>query len=157
MTQLNSDLIELLAAFEKNNVRYLIIGGYAVGIHAEPRYTKDCDLWISTDAENAEAVYRTLTEFGAPLYGTTPKDFQGENEFFFFGEPPNRIDILMGPPGGADFDGAWEARETREINGVKIHYVSRQHLIDLKRAAGRDIDLRDIAALIASDPSNKSS
>ena len=80
---MNSDLIELLAAFEKYGVKYLIIGGYAVGFHAEPRYTKDCDIWIATDKKNAAAVYKTLKEFGAPLSGATARDFEGDDEFFF--------------------------------------------------------------------------
>lgn len=154
MTQLNSDLIDLLAAFEENGVKYLIIGGYAVSFHAEPRYTKVCDFWIATDPANAKAVHKTLKEFGAPLFGTTPKDFQGKDEFFSFGSPPNRIDILMGPPGGIEFDDAWAKRESETVEGVAINYVCREHLIALKRASGRDIDRRDVDTLIASDPKN---
>jgi len=149
---MNSDLIELLAAFEDNGVKYLVIGGYAVGLHAEPRYTKDCYLWIATDPDNAQAVYKTLKQFGAPLFGATPEDFQGEDEFFFFGEPPNRIDILMGPPGGVFFEDAWKERITESLDRVPIHYISRRHLIQLKQASGRPIDKRDVKALRASDP-----
>ena len=143
---MNSDLIELLAAFENNNVRYLIIGGYAVGFHAEPRYTKDCDIWIATDPENAKAVYDTLKGFGAPLFDATPKDFEDSDAFFFFGEPPNRIDIIMGPPGG-DFNAAWENRVTQQAEGTSINFASRADLIALKRAAGRPQDLLDIDML----------
>jgi hypothetical protein len=144
---MNSDLIELLAAFEKNKVRYLIIGGYAVGFHVEPRYTKDCDFWIATDAKNAKAVYATLKQFGAPLHGTTPKDFQGDNEFFYFGQPPNRIDIIMGPPGDINFDDAWKRRVVQTVNGTPLIYASREDLIRLKEASGREIDKRDVKAL----------
>jgi hypothetical protein len=144
---MNSDLIELLAAFEKNGVRYLIIGGYAVGFHAEPRYTKDCDFWTATDSNNAEAIFATLKQFGAPLFGTTPKDFEGDNEFFFFGEAPNRVDIIMGPPGGIDFEDAWARRLEQDVNGVRVFYISKGDLIALKQASGRDIDKRDVKAL----------
>ena len=147
---MNSDLIELLAAFEKNNVKYLVIGGYAVSFHAEPRYTKDCNFWIATDAANAEAVYQTLKEFGAPLFGATPEDFQKEGSFFFFGEAPNRVDLISGPPGDVDFGSAWERRVTAMIDDVPIYYVSRDDLITLKAASGREIDERDIKALRAS-------
>ena len=67
----NSDFTDLLRLFNANNVRYLIIGGYAVIQYAEPRYTKDLDVWISTDISNAQAVYRALKEFGAPLVELT--------------------------------------------------------------------------------------
>lgn len=63
----NSDFSDLLRIFNDNHVRYLVIGGYAVVQYAEPRFTKDLDVWISTDSANAESVYNALLEFGAPL------------------------------------------------------------------------------------------
>jgi uncharacterized protein (DUF1330 family) len=74
--QLNLDLIELLEAFEKFGVRYLVIGGYAVSIYGEPRYTKDIDFWIATDRRNAEAVHAALRHFGARLHGNGPEDLR---------------------------------------------------------------------------------
>ena len=63
------DFKDLLSVFDAQKVEYLIVGGYAVSYHAQPRATKDLDLWISSDAENARAVHRALAEFGAPLQG----------------------------------------------------------------------------------------
>jgi len=145
---LNSDLIELLAGFEKNGVKYLIIGGYAVGFHAEPRYTKNCDIWVATDRKNAAAVHRTLVEFGAASQGASAADFEDRDAFFKFGAPPNRIDILLSPPGG-DFEAAWRRRVTEKVSGIPVHYVCRDDLIALKRVSGRASDKRDIAALKA--------
>lgn len=146
---MNSDLIELFAGFERNGVRYLIIGGYAVGFHAEPRYTKDCDIWVATDRKNAVGVHRTLVEFGAALKGVTAADFEDRDAFFMFGAAPNRIDLLLAPPGG-EFEDAWRRRVTEKVGGVPVHYVSRADLIALKMASGRPIDKRDVAALRAS-------
>jgi hypothetical protein len=95
----NSDFTELLKFFKDNNVRYMIIGGYAVIQYAEPRYTKDLDVWISTDTTNAGAVYKALKEFGAPLAELTEEDFAEEGYFYQMGVPPMRVDILMGIPG----------------------------------------------------------
>ncbi len=89
--------------FNDNGVRYLVIGGYAVIQYAEPCYTKDLDLWISTDKDNAAAVYKALKEFGAPLAGLA------EEDFYQVGIPPIRVDILMGIP-GLEFDSAWQHR-----------------------------------------------
>ena len=83
----NSDFSDLLRIFNDNNVKYLVIGGYAVVQYAEPRFTKDLDLMISTDARNAQAVYNALKQFGAPLAGLTPKDFSEEGFFFQRGVP----------------------------------------------------------------------
>ncbi len=73
---------ELLKTFNDNNVQYLVIGGYALIQYAEPRYTKDLDLWISTTPENATAVFNSLKQFGAPLDDLTSKDF-AEDGFFY--------------------------------------------------------------------------
>ena len=78
----NSDFSDLLRLFNVNQVRYLVIGGYALIQYAEPRYTKDLDVWISADATNAQAVYRALREFGAPLAGLTAADFAQEGYFY---------------------------------------------------------------------------
>ena len=89
----NSDFSDLLRIFNDHNVRYMVFGGYAVVQYAEPRFTKDLDMLISTDTANAEAVYNALLEFGAPLSGLTSKDFAEEGFFFQMGVPPVRVDI----------------------------------------------------------------
>ena len=143
---MNSDSIELLAAFAHENIRYLIVGGYAVSFHAEPRYTKYLDILIATTHENAQALYHTLAKFGVPLNDVTPQDFENKELFFMIGSPPNRIDILMGIP-GIDFEQAWENRVEAEIDGITIYYISREDLIASKQAVGRDQDLLDIPML----------
>ena len=105
----NSDFSDLLNLFNANNVKYLIIGGYAVIQYAEPRYTKDLDIWVSVDIDNAAVVYKALKEFGAPLVGLTEADFSEEGFFYQMGRPPMRVDILMGIP-GVSFDQAWQQR-----------------------------------------------
>lgn len=143
---MNSDSIELLAAFTHANIKYLIVGGYAVSFHAEPRYTKSLDILIATTHKNAQALYHTLAKFGVPLQDVTPEDFENKELFFMIGAPPNRIDILMGIP-GVDFEQAWENRVEADIDGITIFYISREDLIASKRAVGRDQDLLDIKIL----------
>jgi hypothetical protein len=75
MTLLNSDLIEFLGVFQESEVRFLVVGGYAVMKYTEPRATKDIDLWIDATLENAERVCQAVARFGAPLFGYTPEDF----------------------------------------------------------------------------------
>jgi predicted nucleotidyltransferase len=142
----NSDFTDLLKLFNDNQVRYLVIGGYAVIQYAEPRYTKDLDLWISTDTTNAAAVYKALKAFGALLAGMTEADFAEEGYFYQMGVPPVRVDILMGVPGGV-FEQAWLKRVEVDFDGVKVPFISRQDLIAAKLAAGRPQDLLDAKAL----------
>ncbi|MBI2757483.1 MAG: nucleotidyltransferase [Chloroflexi bacterium] len=138
----NSDFSDLLRIFNDRNVKYLVIGGYAVVQYAEPRFTKDLDLLISTDTANADAVYNALREFGAPLTGLTPKDFSEEGFFFQMGVPPVRVDVLMGIP-GIKFDDCWNRRIEVDFDGLKVVFISKEDLIASKRAAGRPQDLVD--------------
>ena len=138
----NSDFSDLLRIFNDHNVKYLVIGGYAVVQYVEPRFTKDLDVLIGTDTKNADAVYNALKEFGAPLAGLTPKDFSEEGFFFQMGVPPVRVDVLMGIP-GVQFDECWDRRLEVDFNGLKVIFISREDLISSKRAAGRPQDLID--------------
>lgn len=142
----NSDFSDLLNLFKANNVKYMVIGGYAVVQYTEPRFTKDLDLWISTHPKNADAVFNALKEFGAPLEGMSPKDFSEEGYFYQMGVPPVRVDILMGIP-GVQFDEAWERRVEVQFDDVSVTIISREDLIQAKRAAGRPQDLLDADSL----------
>ena len=138
----NSDFTDLLKIFNDNNVRYLVIGGYAVVQYSEPRYTKDLDLWISTDPTNAASIYKALQEFGAPLANLTVDDFAEEGYFYQMGVPPVRVDVLMGIPGG-NFEEAWQKRVEVDFDGLKVLFISKDDLITVKRASGRPQDLID--------------
>ena len=138
----NSDFSDLLRIFNDNNVRYLVIGGYAVVQYAEPRFTKDLDIWISTDSTNAQSVYTALHEFGAPLAGLTPKDFSEDGFFFQMGVPPVRVDVLMGIP-GVQFEECWKRRTEMDFDGLLVSFISKEDLIAAKQASGRPQDLID--------------
>ena len=142
----NSDFSDLLRIFNANHVRYLVIGGYAVVQYAEPRFTKDLDIWISTDSENAEAVYKSLRKFGAPLTNLSVEDFSEEGYFFQMGVPPVRVDVLMGIP-GTNFEECWERRVEVDFDSLKVNFISKQDLITSKRASGRPQDLLDADSL----------
>jgi hypothetical protein len=143
------DFKELLSIFNAHRVKYLVVGGYAVSFHAQPRVTKDIDLLIKADPENAKAVYAALAKFGAPMEGLTPKDFSERNKFFRLGREPVAVDILP-EIDGVDFDQAWEKRVEGVIDtatGLTAHFISAADLMTAKIAAGRPQDTADVAAL----------
>jgi hypothetical protein len=90
------DFRELLSVLNDEKVRYLVVGGYAVSLHAQPRATKDLDILIRPDNGNAAALFRALAKFGAPLEGLKPEDFVTSGSFFRMGVPP----VMVGRPAG---------------------------------------------------------
>ena len=140
------DYKDLLSAFHAHGVKYLIVGGYAVIYHAQPRYTKDIDFFINANEANANAVYAALAEFGAPLEDIRQEDFTDRNNFFRFGRDPRGFDILPDIP-GVDFDAAWERRVEILVDaatGLKGNLISADDLIASKLASGRPRDLADV-------------
>ena len=143
------DYTDLLSAFHAHGVRYLIVGAYAVIYHAQPRFTKDIDLFIKADPANAQATYAALAAFGAPLQGIRPEDFAERGSFFRFGHDPHGFDILPDIP-GVEFESAWERRVEGLIDpksGLKAFFISAPDLIAAKLAAGRPQDIADAEAI----------
>jgi Nucleotidyltransferase of unknown function (DUF6036) len=149
------DYKDLLSAFHAHGVKYLIVGGYAVGFHAQPRATKDIDLFIKADPANARATYAALAAFGAPLQNVRPEDFADRSSFFRCGHDPRGVDILPDIP-GVDFDAAWERRVEGVIDtksGLKAFFISKDDLIAAKLASGRTRDLADVEDIRAASQS----
>jgi hypothetical protein len=141
------DFKELLSLFTEFKVKYLVVGGYAVSFHAQPRATKNLDIYIKADSENAKALFAALAKFGAPLERFTPKDFIEKGTFYRMGQPPVMVDILP-EISGIDFDMAWEKRVEVEIDtGLMALFMDAGSLIAAKLSAGRPEDLADVAAL----------
>lgn len=143
------DYKDLLFAFQSHGVKYLVVGGFAVIYHAQPRYTKDIDLFVKADPANAEAIYAALAAFGAQLQDIRPEDFTDPNSFFRFGRDPKGFDILPSIP-GVDFDDAWERRVEIEVDattGQTANFISANDLIASKLASGRPQDLADADAV----------
>jgi len=143
---MNKDFRELLSAFNEHKVKYLIVSGYAVSYHSEPRTTKDLDLFIQSSPENAKAVFQALADFGAPLDGVSVEDFTNPEIIFQMGVPPQRIDLLQKIE-GVDFETAWDRRVRGPIlagDPFEAEYISARDLIQNKRAVGRPRDLLDV-------------
>ncbi|MGA7525147.1 MAG: nucleotidyl transferase AbiEii/AbiGii toxin family protein [Acidobacteriaceae bacterium] len=140
---------ELLRVLNARGVKFLVVGGYAFGAYAEPRATKDLDIFIRSDEENSEAIFRALADFGAPLHNFSPTDFR-DGSCFQIGSPPARIDILQ-QIDGITFDEAWKNRVEANIEGeTRVAVISREDLIRNKLASGREQDLLDVKKLRAS-------
>jgi hypothetical protein len=142
----SGDFNDLLSGFNAEEVRYLIVGGFALAAYGRPRYTKDLDIWVDPLGDNPERVFRALARFGAALDGVDANDFRDPDCVFQVGVEPLRIDILN-DISGLTFADAWPNRHESVYGKTPVFVISRSDLISNKRASGRPRDLRDIAAL----------
>jgi predicted nucleotidyltransferase len=144
---MDRNLRDLLFAFNKHRVKYVVIGGYAVAVHAQPRMTKDLDVFIESSPENALATFKALAEFGAALADFTIQDFHTPTVCARFGNPPYCFDILQ-QIAGVDFPTVYEHSEEFLIDGdLPARYISAEDLITNKLASGRLQDLADVEAI----------
>jgi len=152
-----TDFKELLSVFNAQNVKYLVVGAYAVSLYAQPHATKDLDILIKADPENASALYMALAKFGAPPEGLSAADFAEKGPFFRMGRQPIAVDIFSEIP-GVDFDAAWTRRVEHIIDptsGLIANFISAEDLVSAKSAAGRPQDIADVAAIREAAESQK--
>lgn len=142
----NPDFKEFIALLNAHNVRYLVVGGYAVALHGYPRYTKDLDVWIERSPENAMQLVEALAAFGFGALGLTAQDFLVEDQIVQLGYPPNRIDLITDLP-GVNFSACYPMRVTVDLEGVPVDFIDAENLKLNKRASGRHQDLADLENL----------
>ena len=143
---MNQDFIDLLRVFVAAEVRFLIVGAYALALHGRPRATGDLDVWVEATPENAGRVMRALADFGAPLSEISEADFDRPGVTYKIGVPRGRIDILTELT-GLTFSDAWPDRLRRAFGDVEVDFIGRASFIRNKRATGRPKDLGDIEGM----------
>lgn len=139
--ELNEDFKELLSLLNSNNVRYLLIGGYAVNIHGHPRLTNDLDIVIAPDSGNVEKCLEALRDFGFGE-GLSKAVFSKPKSVVRMGVEPVKIEILNYLE-GVDFESAYARREIRPVEDIEFCLISLTDLLTNKRAVGRPQDLVD--------------
>jgi hypothetical protein len=143
---LNQDFREFIQLLNDNQVKYLIIGGYAVAVHGHPRYTKYLDIWVEMTSENADRMMTALNQFGFGSLGLSPQDFQTPDQIIQLGYPPNRIDIIT-TPDGIDFETCYNSKLEIVIDDISINFIDLENLRKNKKASGRLQDLADLENL----------
>ncbi len=145
---LNEDFRDIVLLFADGSVEFLIVGAYALGFHGAPRASGDIDLYVRPTGENAERVYRALTEFGAPLsaHSVAATDFARPGSVYQVGLPPRRIDVLTEIT-GVTWEEAWASRVPANVEGRTVQVIGREAYLKNKDAAGRPKDRADAARL----------
>lgn len=144
--ELDRDFNEFVASFIAHDVRFLIVGGYALAVHGVPRATGDLDTWVVMSDENSERIMDALRDFGFGAVGIEAEDFKRSESVVQLGFPPFRIDILT-TIDGVQFEQAWARRVEVEIGGLLIPFIGRDDLIANKIAVGRPQDVADVRRL----------
>ncbi len=143
---LNQDFKEFVELLNKNEVEYLIVGGYAVGIHGYPRYTGDLDIWINATRQNARKMVAVLAEFGFDSFGLTEEDFTKLGNVIQMGYPPFRIDILT-TIDGVRFKDCYKNKMLVLHDGVILDVIGIEDLRRNKKVSGRLKDIDDLENL----------
>ncbi len=143
---INSDFKEFIKLLNKNEVKYIVVGGYALAFHGYPRYTKDIDIWLWVDSGNAKKIITTLDEFGFKSLGLSLDDFMTSGFVIQLGFPPKRIDLLTSVT-GLDFEQCYLSKVQIDIDNVKINFIDLESLKINKKAVGRHQDLADLENL----------
>lgn len=143
---MNPDFLDMLSALNAAGAEYLMVGAYAMAAHGYPRATADVDFWVRPTPENATRVMHALRAFRAPMLGLTETDLASDDLIFQIGLPPRRIDIITGID-GVEFDEAWQDKVVAQFGSVPCYVISREHLLQNKKACARDKDGWDIKLL----------
>jgi predicted nucleotidyltransferase len=139
----SQDFKEFIQLLIKNKAEYLIVGGYAVGIHGYPRYTGDLDIWLNSTAENAALILKSVNEFGFSSFKLTQEDFIKPGNVVQLGYPPLRIDLLT-EIDGVTFNECFENRKMVAIDGLIVNFIGYSDLLKNKKESGRPKDIGDI-------------
>ncbi|MCA2659190.1 MAG: hypothetical protein EWV52_02155 [Microcystis panniformis Mp_MB_F_20051200_S6D] len=143
---LNQDFKEFIQLLNDNQVRYLVLVGYAVALHGYPRYTKDIDIWIEMSSLNAYNLIKALEGFGFGSLGLTIDDFLTPDQVIQLGYPPNRIDLIT-TPDGVEFQTCYLSRIEVKIDDIIVNFIDLENLKKNKKASGRLQDLADLENL----------
>lgn len=146
MAKVERDFVELLRSFNSAGVRYCIVGAFAVGFYAIPRYTKDMDVLVEPTVENGERICRALKAFGFGSLKITPNDFARPGRFIQLGYEPVRVDLITSIS-GVTFEQAWKHRRRGRLGTTPVFFIGVEDLIRSKRAARRTQDLADLETL----------
>ena len=146
MQILSKDFVEFIESCVARDVKFLIVGGYALAAHGHPRATKDLDVWILADDDNAERLVAAIDDFGMESVGLESSDFMEPEIVVQLGYPPVRIDLLTSAS-GVEFGACWERRMLVTVGSVEAGFISYDDLIANKRASGRAQDAVDVEVL----------
>jgi len=144
--KVEKDYKEFLSLLNKHNVKYCIIGAFAVAFYVKPRYTKDIDILVEPSKDNAQKILKVLEEFGFGELSLSLEDLMREGNILQLGYEPLRIDLLNKLE-GFQFQDIWQSKTTGDYGSEKVYFIGLDDLIKNKKMSGRPSDKVDIELL----------
>ena len=147
------DAERIFAVLGAHGVRYVVVGGIAVQVHGHVRMTNDVDLIPAPERANLQLLAEALHELGARVLNLGSEDLEisasmlARATLWQFSTAVGDIDVLHDAPGAGPFEQLRARSLVIELGEVEVPIAGRDDLISMKRAAGRPVDLQDIAAL----------
>jgi predicted nucleotidyltransferase len=144
----NDDFRDFIQALNNNNVRYIVVGGFAVIFHGHARVTGDMDVWVEPVEKNYEQLVKAFHEFHMPVFDMTKENFLSSDtiDVFVFGRKPVAIDVMTKVK-GLSFKACYKRSKIFESEGLAIRILHLNDLLTAKREAGRRKDIDDIEQL----------
>jgi hypothetical protein len=149
---INRDFADFIRLLNQHGAEYMVVGGYAVGLHGHPRFTGDLDVWINRTEENIDKVLAVVRDFGGPM-AQIDRNKLLENATktnpspgISFGREPVRIEVLTAID-GVEFVDCYQRVQYRDVEGIMLKFIHYDDLLKNKRATGRTKDTADIEDL----------
>lgn len=141
----NLDFIDFIELLNKHNVKYIVVGGYAVILNGYIRSTGDIDLWVEKSEENYRKLEKVYSDFYAPIFSI--EDFLSSSiDVWGIGVEPIKIEILT-QVDGLTFNESHKNALYYHTGIIEVPYICYDDLIINKKASGRYKDLADIEQL----------
>lgn len=144
----------LLSRLVAAEVDFVIVGGVAVVLQAQPRFTKDLDICYASDPTNLDRLGGVLTALHARLRGIDEDlpfvaDARAlrQTQILTLSTDEGEIDLLVDPSGAPSYPDLRARADLVDLDGVQVRVASIEDLASMKRAAGRPQDLADLDAL----------
>jgi hypothetical protein len=146
MIPLPRDFREFIQLLNAHRVKYLVVGGYAVGYHGYPRYTGDLDVFVELSQKNAGALAEVFRRFGLTGDNVAAGDFLEKGVVVRLGREPMRLEIIN-DINGVGFADCYRAKIAARLGNLRVNFIDLAHLRRNKAAAGRPKDLEDLRRL----------
>lgn len=145
----DDEIIKFWTAMNENQVRFIMVGGYATNIHGYQRYTGDMDMWIDDTVENRAKLRNAFktAEMGDYFMLETMQFVPGWTDFRL--NNGLVLDILINMKGleNYSFDDCYQMATIAEVGNVNVPFLHINHLITNKKAVNRPKDQIDVMEL----------